>query len=314
MYFVLALSDSGRGKCATGTSTPQVTMSSTESIEQTVESLRDEPDDTEQATASEKKANRMAMLSPLGQAIEGRPFGHPPRGELPPVWVDQLARPSLDYDPGNVTAQEDYGLHDVAVTEAVTALEAMQSALNVVIEAREKVKKDPTLTQAAMALAVADYADSKAPTATRAVDAAMKAIETRISDAEAKLREGIPGHATGSVASEIRAYVKGLRNSTERMSFMRGLVASSDTESLAAVLKARPFLSGLTQAEADMLVHNWNVRVQPELSPRIDFLKRVRDHLERASAPFILDMQRAIGVKYETVKRLRDAKAAAKLT
>lgn len=289
-------------------------MSSTESIEEPV-SLRDEPDtDQPQLTVTEKKAQRMAVLSSLGQAIEGRPIGHPPRAELPPVWVDQLPRVGLGYDPGNITGLEGYELHEVAVTEAVAALEAMQSTLTVVIEAREKVKKDPTLTQAAMALAVADYAEAKWPTATRKVDAAMKALDSRISDAEAKLREGIPGQAGGSMATEIRAHVKALRNSADRMAFMRGLVSADDTESLAAVLKAKPYLSGLSQAEADMLIHDWNVKVQPDLMPRIEFMKKARDHLQRASEPFLLDMQRAVGVSHSTIKRLRDAKAAAKLT
>lgn len=281
------------------------------------DSLTDEPDTEQpaqdQRTVAQRKADRMDMLSPLGQAIEGRPFGHPPRAERPPVWVDQMTRPPLSYSPGNVTELPDYQLHDVAVAEAVTALEAMQGFLTDVCAAREKVKKDPTLTPAAQVLAVAAYADGKLAAATRAVDVAMKAIEQRITDAEAKLREGIPGHATGGVATEVRAFVKGLANSSERMKFLRGLIASGDAESLAAVVKGKPWLSGLSQTEVDLLLHQFNLNAQPDLSPRIDFLKRTRDHLERASAPILLDMYRAIGVKPDTIKTLRDQKAAAKL-
>ena len=294
-------------------------MSSTESTrpEQPVESIKDEPDtapEQPQLTVDEAKALRMVVLSPLGQAIEGRPLGHPMRAERPPAWTNQLVRPGLDYDPGNITKQEDYSLHDVAVTEVVAALEAMHSTLAVVIDAREKVKKDPTLTQAAMALAVADYADTKSSVATRKVDAALTAMNRRIADAEASLREGIPGHAGGSEATEVRRHVKALRNSTERMSFMRDLIKAGDTFSVAAVLKSRTFLSGLSEAEANMLLHEVNVRARPELQPRIDFMKKARDHLERVASPFVLEIERAIGVKYDTVKRLRDAKAAAKLT
>lgn len=289
-------------------------MSSTETIEEPA-SLQDEPDTAEPPlTVAEQKAQRMAVLSPLGQALEGRSFGHPQRAELPPVWVDQLARPALDYSPKNITELPDYALHDVAVTEVVAALEAMQSTLNVVIDAREKVKKDPTLTQAAMALAVADYAEAKFPAASRKVDAAMAAIEKRITEAEGKLREGIPGHAGGGQSGEIRRHVKEMKNGTERMKFMRDRIAEGDMETVAAVVKGKAWLSGLSKAEVDLLVHDYNLRAQPELLPRIDFLKRARDHLERASAPFLVDMQRAVGVSHSTIKRLRDAKAAAKLT
>lgn len=45
------------------------------------DSLTDEPDTEQPAqdlrTVAQRKADRMDMLSPLGQAIEGRPFGHP---------------------------------------------------------------------------------------------------------------------------------------------------------------------------------------------------------------------------------------------
>lgn len=286
----------------------------------TQDSLTDEPDTTaeqeqqDQRTVSERKADRMAMLSPLGHAIEGRPFGHPPRAEMPPVWADQLSRVGLDYDAGHVTQAAEYEANAGYVAEAVGALQAMQEVLTVVMEAREKVKKDPTLTQAAMVLTVAAFSDARTPAATRKVDAAWKALDTRIAEAEASLREGIPGHATGSVASEIRAHVKAMRTSADRMAFLRGLVAAGDLESLAAVVKSKPFLSGLTQVEVDLLVHNFNAQTRPELPARIDFLKRTRAHLERAWAPFILDMQRAVGVKYETVNKLRAAKAAAQLS
>lgn len=279
------------------------------------ESLTDEPDtdtlpEQDQRTVAERKADRMAILSPLGQAIEGRPIGSP-RTELPPVWVDQLTRPGLDYDPKNITELPEYEAHAGYVPEVVGALEAMRDALAVVIDAREKVKKDPTLTQAAMALAVADYADGKMPTATRKLDAAMKVMDARIAEAEASLRIGIAGSATGSMASEVRAHVKAMKNGAERMKFMRGLIDSGDTESVAAVLKAKPFLSGLSDAEANLLLHDVNVAARPELPARIAFMKQARDHLERTSAPFILHMQRAVGVRAETVQRLRAAKKAA---
>ena len=189
----------------------------------------------------------------------------------------------------------------------------MRFILTDVITARDKVKKDPTLTQAAMALEVSDYADRKMTPATLKVDAALGAINKRITEAEAKLRDGIPGHANGSMATEVRAHVKAMASIPDRMKFMRELIAAGDTESVAAVLKAKPFLSGLSRPEVDMLLHQYNLTVQPDLLPRIDFMKKAREHLERASAPFILDAQRAVGVKSETVKRLRDAKAAAKL-
>lgn len=279
------------------------------------ESLTDEPDtdtlpEQDQRTVAERKADRMAILSPLGQAIEGRPIGSP-RTELSNVFTDQLPRVGLDYDPKNITELPEYEAHAGYVPEVVGALEAMRDALAVVIDAREKVKKDPTLTQAAMALAVDDYASGKMPVATRKLDAAMKVMDARIAEAEASLRNGITGSAVGGQTAEIRAHVKAMKNGAERMKFMRGLIDAGDMESVAAVLKAKPFLSGLSDAEANLLLHDVNVAARPELPARIAFMKQARDHLERTSAPFIVHMQRAVGVKAETVHRLRAAKKAA---
>lgn len=229
------------------------------------------------------------------------------------MWVDQLSRPGMDYDPKNITEREGHEAHAGFVAEAVGALQAMQEALTVVIEGREKVKRDVTLTPAAQVLAIADFGDARFTAATRRVDAAMQAMDTRIAEAEASLREGIPGHAGGTVATEIRAHVKAMKNGTERMKFLRGLIDAGDNESIAAVLKTKPYLSGLSDAEAHVLLHEVNVRARPELPARIAFMKLARDHLERTSAPFILDTYRAIGVPASTIKTLRDQKAAAKL-
>lgn len=162
-------------------------------------------------------------------------------------------------------------------------------------------------------LEIAGYADGKMPAVTRKLDAAMKVMDARIAEAETSLRSGIAGSAVGTVATEIRQHVKAMKNGAERMKFMRGLIEAGDTESVAAVLKTKSYLSGLSDAEANLLLHEVNVAARPELPARIAFMKRARDHLERTSAPFILDVQRAVGVKFDTVKRLREQVAAAKL-
>lgn len=277
------------------------------------ESIPDEPETGEQQlTVDERRALRNSVLSPLGLTIENRPFGHPASAERV-VWFDQMTRVKVDYDPGMITGLPEYESYPHDVREVVGALDAMHKTFSDVITAREKVKKDPTLTEPAMVLAVADYADRVFPPATTKVDAAFSAITKRIEEAEAQLHSGIPGASGGTMAAEVRAHVKALSNGTERMKFMRDRIAEGDTETVAAVLKAKPFLSGLNKAEADLLTHDVNVTAQPDLLPRIRLMKKALAHLERATQPLLNDMQRAIGVRHQTVTSLRAAKAAAKI-
>ncbi|WP_341891347.1 hypothetical protein [Variovorax sp. YR752] len=275
------------------------------------DSLTEEPE--RPLTTGEQQAIARAGAAPIDVALSSRPFGHPQRYEPRLRTLEPLTRPPLSFAPESISKLDGYEEHGTHVAEAVGALEAMQGVLRTVIDAREKSKLDPTMNESAAVVAVGAYADKLSPPATMKVDAALKVLGGRIKVAEAELRTGIDpsaGHLT-AMAGEIRAHCRSLPNVAERSKFINSLIDAGDTESLAAVLRGKPYLSGLTQEQSDLFVQQFNRKRRPELPARIELMKRATAHLERAGAQFVLQMEQAMGTRWDTVKRLRDAKAAA---
>lgn len=272
--------------------------------------MHESTDTTDDITVNEAIA--ALEPSPLDKALTTRPFGMPSR-YAPPVRITELHRPSTSYDPRSITEMEGYEEHGRDAIRAADALQAMQVLLTSVIDAREKSKRDPTLNEAAQVLAVAQFADTKMTAATKQVDAASEHIGKVIEAAEEELRTGIQegaGHLNAQ-AAEIRAHCKSLRDATERNKFVTALIEANDTVSLAALLRGKHFLSGMTKEESDRFTLQFNMARNPELPARIQFLQKVRSKLDNAGSQLVVQLEGAMGADWGTVQKLRAAKAAA---
>lgn len=253
-----------------------------------------------------------AMLSPLDQSMRRSN----PRPAAMPVSVwdmgrDTLQTPSATLSPVNITGADDYAEdHASAVASVVSAMEAMHAAASKVIESRDAIKFDDTLTPAAQLLAIDAMQEKLWPAATRKVDAANAWLTQAIAAEEKALRAPMRENATGHYAAEMRALVRGM-SAGERMKFLTAAIAEGDSITAGAVLGgAPPALSGLDAQMASALTEQWQRARNPDAVRRLNMMKSAQARMERAANVFITTREGALGARFETVAKLRDRQQA----
>lgn len=277
-------------------------------------SIADEP---EQLTVDEKRALARHGQAPIDHALNSRPFGSLPKSYPHRLRiVEQLKQPTPLFMSASISKMDGYEAHADFVSEALPALDALHDVLVSAIAVREKSQRNPELeSEASQVMAVADWVDKLMTPASTKVDAAVSVISARLKAAEAEMRTGIDSNSSylSPLAGQVRDYCRALPNVGERVKFVSELIAANDTESLAAILRPnKPFLSGLTQRECEMLIQQYNRARKPALPERIEVMSKVLDHLNRAGAQFVLKLENAMGCGWESIAKLRAAKAAAK--
>lgn len=126
-----------------------------------------------------------------------------------------------------------------------------------------------------------------------------KALRTRvdaaIEDPARKTPEGL------SVASEVRAHMKGLTNK-QRLPFVHAAVERGDLRTVAAVLHAPPYLSGLSEAEHQTARQAAERKFAPLDSAQLDATERLIDQVTHAGSRVL--------ERYARVLSLRDTPSA----
>ncbi|MEQ1685761.1 MAG: hypothetical protein ABL916_19110 [Burkholderiaceae bacterium] len=274
----------------------------------TTTDLTDEQADAIKAVAAvEQKQDTAravaALASPLDQAMRrGNP--RPRHAEESPFDVhDVMKTPNMAFDPANVTAHELFEeLEGWGVGLAVDALKGAQDVVKNVIEAREIYQTDPTLTQAAQLLAVDDLHNKLMPVVLKRIDTAHATITRAIEAQEAELRKGFT--STSQFAAEIRAHCKSLPLG-ERMKLISTATTDGDMTTLAAVLGAPSYLSGLDAKMAEALTERANAVRSPLTTKRLALLRNAQTKLEAAGSIAIGNYEAMIGSRHTTVSRLR---------
>lgn len=221
--------------------------------------------------------------------------------------------PSPTMDPGIVTSIKGAQDADVKmyVQPAVSALEAVFGAMQQIITARQAALSDSTLTEDGATLKIAAFAERLQTQATQRMDVAHTTLSKSIDEYEAMLRRPMEGQASaGPLAAEIRAHCKAL-SAGERAQFLADATKRQDTRTMAAILGAPSYLSGISDDTQHLYTELYNRAKAPEIAKRIAVLKEARERLEKAGALFLLDVQRAGGFKWQKVQKLRAAKAQA---
>lgn len=252
-------------------------------------------------------------LSPLDAAMRaprGRPAAHSAPG---PFDVQEPATlPSQLLDPGNVTSLDDYieGQVPAPVVVALDAFTALHGAVAQIINARNELRGNDSLTQAQQVLALADLQNKLSASATRKADTATKALDQAIAADEQALRAPVNAEARGPFAAEIRTAVRSMPQ-TERTKFINDAIDSGDATVAGAILGAPGVLSGLPGDLVQALAEKFNRARQPDVVRRLDMLKTVQDRLIKAGSHFVASSESVLGARHQTVTRLRAAKAAA---
>lgn len=265
-------------------------------------------DEDRPLTQGEKHAQAMQMAAPVDQTFLSRQIGGPRRYEHK-LRTDMLTIPPPTYQAENITSLEGYDEHGAGLSLAVSAFEAMNAAVASIIEARRKSDLDPTLhNEKAKVLKVSLYSDKLTETALKQADAAHRTIQAQIKVVQGELQRAVEASTTSQLATEIRAHCKSQPSAVQ---FVSQLIASRDARSVSAVLGAPAFLSGLTEEMKTALTHKWNAERDPTLTGKLSLLEKASERLERAGALLPATMERAMGVKYPLINRLRAEQAAA---
>lgn len=266
-------------------------------------------------TGSDETENESAPQplspSPLDAAFQ-RPNGRPsPAADL--IWSkDALALPSVSLDPGVITNLDGYEeLGGCGLDHVVNAMSGLHSACASIIQSRLAVQQDPTLTDAARAIAVADLADKLTAKVTKSVDASLAMLKKTIAAERAELSKPLAAAVNPELGREIRAHCKALKPA-ERLGFLQARARAGDTVTLSAVLKAPAYLSGVESDVLNTLNQELNRALNPQAVKRLAMLEAADERLSHAGAIFIASAERAVGVKHGVVAKLREQQARAR--
>ncbi|MEQ1685199.1 MAG: hypothetical protein ABL916_16245 [Burkholderiaceae bacterium] len=222
------------------------------------------------------------------------------------VWMrDALALAPVSTDPGNVTSLDDYEYFNGHGLElAVDAMGVLHSTLTSIIEARAAVLADGSMPEHARALAVADVADSLSSRATKKADAALATLHKAIAFERNQLDQPVATAVSPAMAQELRSYVRGLKD-TERLGFLMRCAREGDAETIASVVKAKAFLSGIDQATQASIGQQLNRVLNPDSTRKLAMYEKAAERLTHAGSVFVANMERAMGVPQQTVAKLR---------
>lgn len=223
--------------------------------------------------------------------------------------VNTSVTPSIH--PSNITSLDGYDETTAdAVADVVSAFETAYEGLTNIHLARQAAKQNPALTEAAQILVVADYAEKHFKKIAAQLDVANARMQKSIADGERQLSQPLESGAIGGYTAEIRAHMKGLKQ-TERVAFMNDAIRAGDSKTLSAVLGAPHFLSGLSSVERDMLTRTFHERANPTLAKRLALMKAAQTLMGERGGLVFDEMDKAIGATSKRVASLRAARAKA---
>lgn len=221
--------------------------------------------------------------------------------------IDTRITPALH--PINVRELDDYSEETTGVlARTESAFAYAYELLGKMFDASEAVRADPTLTEAAAVLRIADYGDKAFAGMAQRFDDAAANLKTIVASIETELTAPVESKASSTLSAEIRSYVAKLPDG-ERMSFVMKAIKDDDARTASAILGAPSYLSGLTSDMQAVLTRQFHEHSNPLQAKR---LKAAQAGLEliggRANLVFSM-IQRAIATDPKKVARYRAAAA-----
>lgn len=218
-------------------------------------------------------------------------------------------RISISLDPGTWREMEGYNDETAKFDGGVvSAINDAWVTLGKVHEARKHAEGNPAWTPEQRILIVGKEAEKQKLRILQRIDRADQTVAANIAHTEAQLMEPLIEKAgLGSVNREVRAHVKGLKDRSEREKFMRAALDRDDEATLAAVVGAQPFLSGLDPLDRDYYLRLYHEKKRPDLVRRLDLMNRIRDRLGSIGSIIHTEFAEAIGAKPGIVGALNAA-------
>ena len=206
--------------------------------------------------------------------------------------MDKRIHPQLDPRKFDATISGFDGAdYDPAFTKARRARQGLADALGRVHDAAEALSRDGTRTPMEQSRLLHDTAKS---VERRAIDQGIegeRALRDRVRRADREIDAALRTSAPPE-ASEIRAYVKSLDTVGKRLDFLRSAVRDGDVSTAAAILTAKPYLSGLDQKGAATIRSEAERQILPDEAKARDAAARAADEMGEATQRFYRELQK----------------------
>lgn len=191
-----------------------------------------------------------------------------------------------------------------------TAFDTAYKGVISVTNAREKAKTNPTWNEAQQIIHTQEFADKVMTTVTKQFDNARGNLVKGINYLEAELNVPLTEAAAGAFGKEIRDHMKGL-NTAERQAFIQRHIDAGDERVVSAILGAPPFLSGLDANMQTTLTRFWHMKRQPDKAARLKVMQGAKDLIENRAGLVFKELEKAVGMRPDKVRLLRQAKTEA---
>lgn len=230
--------------------------------------------------------------------------------------IDTRVTPSID---GELIRLMDGYTEETAkfVGGVASFLDVARQTLSKIHDAKDLWFSNPAVTKEGAIVIVAKEAQSLQMKVLQRYDQTAQGLNANIAHTEAQLAEPIVELASrGPVNAEVRAYARGL-STKAREAFMREALESGDDATVAAVLGAQPFLSGLTPLDKEHFLREYHTRKRPDLVQRLDVMRKAKERLDSTRPILFAAFEKAVGASMGDAAALmrRDdaAKAALKI-
>jgi hypothetical protein len=222
------------------------------------------------------------------------------------IAVDMNVSPSLH--PQIVASMDDYDDSTSGdLQQVVEAFRVAYEGVSKVVSAREAAKLDPTMTEPARVVRIADHADRVGKDAAARFDKVTANMQSGIALLEKELTAPVQARAAHTIAVEIRAHIKGLA-SDQRLGFVRNAINRGDADTVSSVLGAPSYLSGIEPEAQAILLRMWHEKANPVAAKRLRAMQGALDLLGTKAPLLHRELERAIGVDHRKVKQFREAK------
>lgn len=225
------------------------------------------------------------------------------------IQLDPRVTPSLH--PENVVRLAGYSDATKGYVEGTErAFREAYEGIAAVLDAKEAVKRDLSLTEAGRTMKVDDMAQRVFKKVAAMFDRESANLSKGIALIEEKLNAPVAARAAHPIAAEVRAHVRSMSDS-DRPGFVINAINSGDAITVESVLGAPSYLSGIrTEAQAALL-RMYHEKASPEEAARLTVMKAALALLGNRGGMMFAALEQAVGANPQAVRRIREAKARA---
>lgn len=225
------------------------------------------------------------------------------------IKIDPRVTPSLH--PENVvrlTSYTDATKGYVAGTEH--AFREAYDGIAAVLDAKEAVKRDLSLTEAGRTMKVDDMAQRVFKKVAAMFDTESSNLSKGIAQIEEKLNAPVNVRAAHPIAAEVRAHVRAMGES-DRPGFVINAINGGDQTTVEAVLGAPSYLSGIRAEAQAALLRMYHEKAAPEEAAKLTVMKGALNLLGSRGGMMFAALEQAVGANPQAVRKMREAKARA---